>query len=131
MFAVETIFWWQKEKTSGLNVSTSILNATTRGLNVPTSVLCLTNFFKGVYLINKKPSTKDFRKCLSVLEKQIQQISPSKIIFFGADAKRVIKKEFEVPTLYFIHPSAIWAKTIILEKRFPYYKKIKEFLESD
>ena len=34
LFAVETIFWWQKEKTSGLNVSTSILNATTRGLNV-------------------------------------------------------------------------------------------------
>lgn len=114
-----------------LNTKTGmVLHELLKYCNLKFEQIAITNLFKGIYKTNKKPPTKDFRKCASILEKQIKQLAPSKIILFGHDAKKIITKNLEHPTLHYFHPSAIWAKTLNKDKRIPHYQKIKEFLEN-
>lgn len=90
--------------------------------------IVITNLFKGILQERNSPSTKEYEKCLETLLKQIEILSPRRIIVFGQKGKELLKN---TQNCYFSkHPSKIWTETINPDPvvRQDYYKPIKEFL---
>jgi uracil-DNA glycosylase family 4 len=106
----------------------------------------ITNFFKCLLPQDASPGLEECKNCLTVLNHQIAEFQPKKIIAFGnrpyqnmfpEQAKKqkltqIIGTTLEyqnTPTLIMIHPSQIW-KLLNPEKQRPYFEIIKEFLAS-
>jgi len=103
----------------------------------------LTNLLK-CFIKGRNPRKQEYANCLSILEKQIEEFSPSGIVLFGSQpyktlfpvqakktnltrrTRRVLRCQ-KIPCLVSIHPSAIW-KLLNHTKQAPHIEKVADFL---
>jgi len=102
----------------------------------------LTNIFKCLLPGDRQPAKKEYENCLPVLEAQVNDFNPSKIIIFGAKvADRMLKNGYtaidsgeiheylKVPALSLDHPSAPWVRNHFYREKY-YFKKALEFIRA-
>jgi len=103
----------------------------------------LTNVFKCLLPKDREPRAKEYKSCIKVLEEQVTDFDPKKILVFGRKSyehmfpeiakqnsyKKMVMKALDfngVPSLVSYHPSWMWS--FKPKKRKGHYKKIKKFL---
>lgn len=99
----------------------------------------LTNVFKCI-LPNRDPSREEYRKCAEVLEEQVLEFNPTKLVCFGHIAYPVMFSDFYgfgeavgqthhyngISTLVSYHPGKLWR--FPPEQRTKHYENIADFL---
>lgn len=99
----------------------------------------LTNFFKCTLPNDSNPTSNEYRNCRKILERQIKEFEPEKIVVFSIKVYHQLEKQPDngmdkqrtlyngVPALVMPHLSAIYA-LLNVEKRQAEYEKIKRFI---
>ncbi|MBR9676680.1 hypothetical protein GOV04_00885 [Candidatus Woesearchaeota archaeon] len=113
--------------------------------NLTLDDVILTNAFKCTLPGDREPKKHEYQNCVEVLEKQIEQIDPKKVILMGRLAYEALFKtnlngqRFDtelvgssttydgILTLITHHPGRIWRMPP--EERLPHYERVKQFLE--
>jgi len=115
--------------------------------NLTINDVYITNLFKCVLPGDRVPRKKEYEKCVCVLEQQIKDFKPKKIIMFGRRAYEFMfpehakKNKLEdmvgqilcydnIPSLISYHPGMLEQIFKKKQKR-EHYEKIKDFLISD